>query len=553
MWNPNNFPLHYTEKLKKLFKELRKDQPSSQKEIQKIIRAFLKKEKIKDFYPSFWMIRFIYFRYYYPAPPPPFLNLMVKTSIRSLSGVVPLSVFTKPQKSCPYHCIYCPSQDNVPKSYFADEAAVMRAIRNKYDPFLQTKERLVQFFLSGHPIDKVDLIVQGGTFSFYPQSYRKNFIKRVFDALNCDIKGLIVTGDESLIRENASAIEEAQKKNEKAFSRMVGLTIETRPDWINKEEVLFLRRLGVTRIEMGVQTLDNKIYRLTKRGHTIKEVVEATKLLHETGFKITYHIMIGLPGSSFKKDLKTLRLIFSDKRFKPDAIKFYPTQVVHGSTLYDWYKKGKYQPLKSIDLAKLILHFKKKIVPRWVRIQRLVRDFTVSDIAFADFPSNFRQIILKKLAREGKRCPCIRCREIRNKPIAGKPTIKTISYQASGGKEFFIEVVDQKDHLLGFLRLRIPAFALKKKDFFIRSLQEAAIIRELHVYGQEISLGKKGQIQHRGMGKRLIKKAEKITQKFGLSRLAVIAGIGVRPYYQKLGFRLTKEGGYMVKKLRHRV
>jgi len=321
---------------------------------------------------------------------------------------------------------------------------------------------------------------------------------------------------------------------------MVGLTIETRPDWINEKEILFLRKLGVTRVEMGVQVLDDKIYQLIKRGHTVADVTRATWLLREAGFKITYHLMPGLPGATFKKDLETLRLTFSDERFKPDAIKFYPTQVVHGSPLYDWYKRGKYKPLTAKRLEKLIFTFKKEIVPRWTRIQRLVRDFTVSDIAFADFPSNFRQIILKKLAQEEKRCPCIRCREIRNKPVIGKPTIKTVSYPASGGREFFIEIVDQKDHLLGFLRLRIPAFALKKKDFFIRSLRGAAIIRELHVYGQEVSLGKRGQIQHRGMGKRLIKKAEGI-------------GIGVRPYYQKLGFKLTKEGGYMVKKLRHRV
>lgn len=550
MWFPANFPFHYIKELRELFDQLSGQKFSRREEIQEAIRRFLKKNPQINFFPAYWMMRLIYWRYYYPQPEPIFLKLMVKTATRSLSGVVPLSVFTRPQGSCPYHCLYCPQEKGVPKSYFADEAAVMRAIRNRYDPFLQTKERLIQFFLSGHPIDKVDLIVQGGIFSFYPQSYRENFIKRVFDALNCNIKGLIISGDENLAQENALTIEEAQRKNEKAPARMIGLTIETRPDWINKDEILFLRHLGVTRVEMGVQILDNHTYRLIRRGHTVADVAQATQLLREAGFKITYHLMPGLPGVSSKKDLDALRLVFQDKRFKPDAIKFYPTQVVHSAPLYEWYKKGKYRPLSKEKLTRLIFLFKKKIVPRWARIQRLVRDFTVSDIAYADFPSNFRQIILTKLKKEGKSCPCIRCREIRGQKIAGPPKMKIIHYQASGGEEYFLEFIDKEDHLLGFLRLRIPAFALKGKKFFIKSLEEASMIRELHIYGQETQIGRSGQVQHRGLGKALIKEAEKITQEFGLKKIAVIAGVGVRPYYRKLGFKLKGKGEYMIKKLR---
>ncbi|MCX7956254.1 MAG: tRNA uridine(34) 5-carboxymethylaminomethyl modification radical SAM/GNAT enzyme Elp3 [Patescibacteria group bacterium] len=549
IYYPPTFPKEKEEILKKLFLYLIDKNIKSKKEINFFIREFLVNEKIKDFFPKIWHLNFIYKRFFEEKikEKKPLLSFLKVVSIRSLSGIVPLSVFTSPKNSCPFACVYCALVEGAPKSYFPDEAAVMRAIRSDYDPFNQTFDRLIQFYLSGHHIDKVELIIQGGTFSFYDKKYRQYFVKRIFDALNTDIEKIIKTGE--LIFDNSKNLEEAKKKNEKAKSRMVGLTIETRPDYIDNKEVLFLRKLGVTRVELGVQSTDDEILKIVNRGHKVESVVLATKILKDAGFKITYHLMPGLPGSNFDKDIKVLKEVFQDDRFKPDNIKFYPTQVVKNSPLANWYQVGKFKPIDEKYLWHLTEKFKKEIVPSWVRINRLVRDLTRNDLVVETFPSNFRQNLEKYLKEKNIKCPCIRCREIRSQKIKGEIKIKTILYSASFGKEFFIEAVDEDYKLLGYLRLRIPSFVLKEEKFFIKSLNDCAIIRELHVLGELTPLSQKKQVQHQGFGKKLINEAIKITKNFNLKKIAVISAVGTREYYKKLGFEYEKEGEYMIKKL----
>ncbi len=542
LYYPKTFPKDKEDFLVGLVSFLIKRHPCNKIDARKLIHYYLSKSKVGNFFPSYWHLLFVYYRYFSDKEGTEFLIKLFRTvSIRSLSGIVPLSVFTKPQGSCPFNCVYCPSAAGAPKSYFPDEAAVMRAIRNRYDPFLQVRERLIQFFLNGHPIDKVEIIIQGGTFSFYKKDYREWFIKRIFDSLNTDIKELIVKG--KVVPKNFDSLEDSKKYNEKASHRAVGITIETRPDFINKEEIIFLRKLGVTRVELGVQSLNNEVLGIVRRGHTVKDIAKATVVLRRNGFKIVYHIMPGLPGSDDKEDLRTLRKTFKDKRFKPDAIKFYPTQIVWNTELLKWYKEGKYKPYTSRQLLNLSLRFKKDIVPRWTRINRLVRDLTKNDVAVQTFPSNFRQILEKELRKNNIRCPCIRCREIRDKKVVEPISLKITRYGVTGGDEYFIEFTDEKDNLLGFLRLFVPS---SDDDLFFDSLKNSTIIRELHVYGRQVEIGRRGGVQHGGLGKALIEKAISISKRNGFDKIAVISGVGVREYYRKLGFKLEGEGEYMI-------
>lgn len=547
------FDLYYPSKVVKdneillieLMNVLKKENPINRKNLIKCIRKFVKKSGKKSWYPSLWHLMFIYYRHFFQTEFPKSLVQLFKTvHRRSISGVVPLSVFTQPHNSCPYHCIYCTDQMDAPKSYFSDEPAVKRAARDHYDPFKQVRDRLIQFILLGHPIDKVDIIVQGGTFSFYDRVYREWFIKRIFECCNGNILGLIINGNWE--KKDVDTLEIAQTQNESSKSRVVGITIETRPDFITQDEIIFLRKLGVTRVEIGVQTTDLEVLRAVKRGHTLQDVVQASKLLKDSGFKITYHMMPGLPGSSVKKDLGSLREIFTNEIYLPDALKLYPTQVVWKSELYKWYTNKKFIPLSEAQLIKIVLEFKKNIVPVWTRIHRLVRDLTTKDVAVPTFPSNFRQNLEKILLMKKIICQCIRCREIQGKEIFSSPKIQIIQYKSSEGLEYFIQSIDKKNQLLGFIRLRIPSYSLHNSSFFIRTLEHSSIIRELHVFGTMVPIGKSGMVQHSGIGEQLLREAEKITRHHQIKHIAVISGIGVRNYYRKWGYEL-KDLGYMRK------
>ena len=472
-----------------------------------------------------------------------------KRSVRTISGIAPVAVLTK-SYPCPGTCAYCPRQEDVPVSYLSNEPAVMRAIRCGYDPYKQTILRLAALENNGHQPEKIELIVIGGTWSYLPRKYRYWFILNCFRAANdygrLRQRLLTLHDDEEAFKVALKSfypqsltqkkIEEylkrEQEKNESAKYRLIGVTLETRPDYINEAEINSMRELGCTRVELGVQAVDDKILALNKRGHGVKEVAEATRLLKQYGLKITYHIMPALPGSNPRQDLKMFKMLFTDERFQPDQIKFYPTVVTEGSLLRRWYAQGKYKPYSDKVLQALIVKCK-ALVPKYVRIIRLIRDIPGESIIAGNRITNLRQV----MSQQGVVCHCIRCREAKDGHVS-EFKINHQVYSASLGQEYFLSAdsLDGKT-LYGFCRLRIDS----------SSPIAGAIVRELHVYGELAPVGGSGKVQHRGLGKRLLREAEMIASQQGASKIAVISGIGARGYYRKLGYQ--KLGGYMVKKI----
>lgn len=456
-------------------------------------------------------------------------EILISKPVRTLSGVTPLTVLLQPF-SCPGKCLYCPDQGGVPKSYLADEPAVLRARQFNYDPQKQVKYRLDVFKLMGHRIAKIELIILGGSFSHYPRGYRQSFLQACFDAAN--------------LGQKSATLSQAQKANEKAQRKIIGITIETRPDLINPKEIEFLRKLGVTRVELGVQSLSPSVLKKIRRGHGLKEVIQATRLLKDAGFKVCYHLMPGLPGSSFKKDIQMFQKIFTNSRFQPDFLKIYPCVVLKDAPLYHQWQKGNYQPLTDQELVKLLVAIKKNI-PSYVRINRLGRDIPVGNIIAGYRYSHIRQLAQKQLKKEKKTCQCIRCREIKTQAKTTQLKLEIIDYPASRGQEYFLQFVDRQNRLSALLRLRLPP---KNSKPFFPVLKNTALVRELHTYGQSLALGeRKLAPQHRGLGKKLLKKAEAIAQERGFEKIAVISGIGVRPYYRALGYQLRQT--YMLKTL----
>ncbi len=442
---------------------------------------------------------------------------------KTISGVTPLAVVIKPRK-CPHGtCLYCPSLA-VPQSYTPKSPAIMRAMSLNYDPYKQVLARLKAFKAMGHPTDKIELIILGGTFTAYPIDYQYNFIKNCFDALN---------------GKKSKNLEEAKKLNEKAKHRCIALCIETRPDFCSQEDIERMLEFGCTRVEIGVQAPDDKIYKKVCRGHTVKDVIDATKRLKNAGFKIGYHIMPGLPGSNFKKDIKMFKELFSNPDFKPDQLKIYPTQVIKGAALVKLYEEGKYKPYTKEQLIKLLIEFK-KIVPKYCRIMRIMREIPPDFLVAGTIRIDLRKVIHEKMLEQGLKCKCIRCREIgfallEKKEIKKDLELNKIQYNASKGKEFFIEVINEDDIIFGLIRLRIP------------DKSKTLIIRELHIYGPTLEIGKRerGKTQHTGLGKWLMNEAEKVALESECKKISIISGVGVREYYRKLNYKLEK--GYMVK------
>jgi len=465
-------------------------------------------------------------------------NLLKTRPVRSLSGIVNVSVLTKPYP-CPGECIYCPLENGIPKSYLSEEPAVERAKKLNYFPFLQVEKRIESLEAQGHPTDKIELRIIGGTWSYYPKRYQTWFIKKCFDACN---------------EKTSRNLKLVQKRNEGAKHRMVGLSVETRPDFIDKKEVKRMRYLGITRVELGVQTIYDDVLNLNKRGHKVEATVKATKLLKDAGFKVCYQMMPNLLGSDIKKDEKIFEELFQNHDFQPDLLKIYPCALVKEAPLYRWWKRGEYKPYSKKELINLLKRIKKKI-PHYVRIQRIARDIpSQSILAGGAKASNLRQIIAQQMKTEGWRCKCIRCREVRE-DYNPKERLKLFreDYSASGGKEIFLSFEDKnQERLYSLLRLRIPSQIFSGEKHFISALQGTAIIREIHTYGQQLPLGHDvvptTSPQHKGLGKKLIKEAEKIAKKeFRVNKIAVIAAVGTREYFRKLGFRL--EGEYMIKKI----
>ncbi|MBD3208811.1 tRNA uridine(34) 5-carboxymethylaminomethyl modification radical SAM/GNAT enzyme Elp3, partial [Candidatus Woesearchaeota archaeon] len=498
---------------------------------------------------------------------------------RTGSGVAVIATMTAPFP-CPHgSCTYCPGGPgstfgDTPKSYTGKEPSTMRGQRHDYDPYRIIFNRLEQYIIMGQNPDKVEQIIMGGTFPSFPKAYQEEFIMYSFKAYN-DFSRLFFPGGafdldafkaffvlpgtvgdprrakkikEKALRlkqENVRSLAEEQRTNETATIRCVGLTIETRPDWGRKEHGLEMLRYGATRVELGVQTTDDDVLRAVHRDHTTADTKKSIAELRDLGFKLNFHIMPGLAGKDGRRitkeqDLTALKEIFTSPDYKPDMLKLYPCMVMPDTTLEQDYKKGIFKPLSAKEAADIIVDMK-RFVPEWCRIMRIQRDIPTNVITAGVERTNLRQQIQELAQQRNVRCRCIRCREIRKTAITEQPTTEMREYEASKGKEYFISM-EADDKLLGFLRLRFPQRSLHPVI-----TNDAALIRELHVYGQAVMIGADGTkaVQHRGVGKQLVGRAEALAQQHGKRKMVVISGVGVRDYYRKLGYE--REGPYMTR------
>ncbi|MCL2295967.1 MAG: tRNA uridine(34) 5-carboxymethylaminomethyl modification radical SAM/GNAT enzyme Elp3 [Methanomassiliicoccaceae archaeon] len=449
---------------------------------------------------------------------------LIKKPMRTMSGVAVVAVMTSPHP-CPHgKCAYCPGgvDNGSPQSYTGKEPAARRAERNMFDPYLQVKDRIDQLTAIGHKTDKIDLIIMGGTFTSRDREYQEWFVRRCLDAMN---------------GETSSDLEDAQHRNETSEHRCIGLTVETRPDVFSDEQIELAMALGATRVELGVQILDDEILSRAKRGHGVKEIIDSTRACKAHGLKVCYHIMPGLPGSNPEKDLECFKRVFSDPDFCPDMLKFYPVLVISGTELFDDWKRGEYTPY-DVDTAVDLLSEMKSIVPEYARIQRIQRDIPAPQIAAGILKSNIRQLVKENMNARGMSCRCIRCREVGHTQETledpGLIVQKILEYPASGGVERFISL-EYSDSLVGYVRLRTDD-------------TDTATVRELKVFGRVASLGSKGEDwQHRGFGKELMLEAERLAALDKKRRIRVTSGIGVREYYRSLGYVLERH--HMVKDL----
>ena len=446
-------------------------------------------------------------------------RILTLNKIRSQSGIATITVITEPYP-CPGRCVYCPTEAHAPKSYLTNEPAVRRAVRNDYDPFQQMRSRIEALQETGHPTDKIELIIKGGTWSFYPDSYQREFIQRCLDAAN---------GMPSL------SLRMAQQLNEVTDNRVIGVTIETRPDYVTPQEISRLLELGVTRVEIGVQTLEDAVLDLIVRDHGTAAVRQATKWLKDAGFKVAYHLMPNLPGATPDTDLETMRQLFAGPDYQPDTLKLYPCVVVETAELYQWWREGRYTPYDDETLAELLCRMK-LLVPPHVRIERIIRDIPSTSIRAGCMLTNLREEVQRRLRARGAACRCIRCRQVRD-DARGEFRLMRRDYEASGGRELFLSFEDAStDRLAALLRLRI--------------MGGHGMVRELHTYGQHLRLRRHSEeaAQHQGFGHRLLEEAERIARdEFRCARMLVIAGVGVRAYYRKFGYELSDT--YMAKAL----
>lgn len=468
--------------------------------------------------------------------------VLMRRDVRSLSGVSIVTVLTKPWP-CPGQCVYCPTEARMPKSYLANEPAAARAAAADFDPFKQVSTRLEALTVNGHVSDKIELIVKGGTWSSYPWAYSQWFIRRCFDAANS-------FGEKR--RRSSRTLAGALTRNEDAKYRIIGLTPETRPDRVTPTEVVRLRAIGATRVELGVQSTDDAILAKSKRGHNLASVKRATRLLKQAGFKVDFHLMPQLPGATPASDLDSIRTVFADPDLRPDMIKIYPCTVIATAELHDWWQRGDYVPYSDAELLETLITAK-QLVPRYCRISRLIRDIPSTSILAGNASTNLRETIQREMRRRGLECHCLRCREIGHAVkhdaalAVAKPQLFDDEYEASGGTEHFLSFEDATRHaVFGFCRLRLPG-AADVAPF--PELRGAAIIRELHTYGRQLALGTHdaGATQHRGLGRRLVAEAERLAKRAGFTHAAVISGVGVRAYYRLLGYK--RRGTYMLKKL----
>ncbi|MCD6474833.1 MAG: tRNA uridine(34) 5-carboxymethylaminomethyl modification radical SAM/GNAT enzyme Elp3 [Anaerolineaceae bacterium] len=466
-----------------------------------------------------------------------FLRKIRKKPMRSLSGVTTVTVLTRPQ-ACPGKCIFCPDDVRMPKSYLPDEPAAARALQSQFDPFVQVENRLRALQNVGHPTDKIEVLILGSSWDAYPIDYREWFVKRCFDALN-DV--------------DSESLDEAHHKNETAQHRNVGLTIETRPDMITPTSILHMRKLGVTRVQLGVQSLDDSILELNHRGHNINRALEAVAMLRAAGFKIVLHWMPNLLGATPESDIEDFARLWQPASeglgFCPDELKIYPTQLLENTVLYDRWKAGEYHPYTTEQLINLIAEIKPTI-PHYCRLNRVIRDIPSNHVVEGNKRTSLRQDVVQELKTRGQHCSCIRCREVRDDKL-NPDELKMIAeiYYPASAEEHFLEFVTEDDKLAGFLRLSFPNpdQDLTWRDKFFPDLKDAAIIREIHVYGQSLKVGgeQNGAAQHIGLGTALIEEAVKLSKIRGYQRLAVISAIGTHRYYAKRNFK--KGESYMIR------
>ncbi len=461
-------------------------------------------------------------------PDPNLLARIRLKPVRSLSGVTVVTVLTKPYP-CPGKCIFCPTDVRMPKSYLPDEPGAMRGLYHEFDPYRQVVARLEALQAVGHPTEKVELLILGGTWSAYRRDYQEWFVLRCLEALN---------GIES------QTLQDAQLINETAEHRDVGLVIETRPDHIDKNELAWLRYLGVTKIQLGAQSLDNHILEINKRGHSVEETDRAVALLRAAGFKIVLHWMPNLLGTTLASDREDFSRLWDN--LCPDEIKIYPNQLLANAELFEYWQRGEFKPYSTRELIDMIADIKTEI-PRYCRVNRVVRDIPSTNVVEGNKRTSLRQDIQKEMGVRGTRCQCIRCREVRKKTIRNADLhLDDLIYNSGPVEEHFISYNTQDDKLVGFLRLSLPSSNSPKTGLV--DLDEAAIIREIHIYGQSLEVGEKqsGMAQHAGLGTSLLEEAEAVAREKGYQRLVVIAAVGTRGYYLERGFQrgdlyLTKD------------
>ncbi len=519
---------------------------------------------------------------------------LVTKPVRTISGVAVISLMTAPTSCKHGRCVFCPGgpgsyYGDVPQSYTGKEPSTMRAIRNNYDPYLITMNRLEQYICSGHVPEKAEIIIQGGTFPAMSKEYQDYFVKFIFRAMNdfsdifyvdekfdfkkfkeffelpgdiydktrvASVKEKLLKLKESPLGENENrtktkqsnskqsqcTLEQEQLKNETSMIRCVGLTIETKPDWGFLEHGNEMLRQGATRIELGIQTTKDDVLKATNRGHTIKDSTHSIQILKDLAFKLNFHMMPGLPKTTREEDLEILKEIFDNPDYRPDMLKIYPCMVMPGTPLEIQFKKGQFTPITTAQAAEIISEFK-RFIPKYCRIQRIQRDIPTFQTTAGVDKTNLRQYVEELVNKKGIVCQCIRCQEAGRKGIGRSYSINVLEYKSSGGMEYFISADSDTNSLLGFCRLRFPSQFLRSEI-----TEKTALIRELHVFGTLASIGKKGaenEVQHKGVGKELMQKAEEICKEKEKNKICIISAVGTREYYKKLGYK--KDGVYMSK------
>ncbi len=467
--------------------------------------------------------------------------------VRTSSGVAPVTVLTRPA-GCPGHCIFCPDAEGMPKSYLPNEPGARRAAQCEFDPYRQVMTRLATFKAMGHTADKVELLILGGTWSAYTRPYRQWFVQRCLQAMN-EAAGEPASPDSSVAGTEAvdwPVLQATQAMNEHAVHRNVGLVVETRPDWVTPAEVTHMRRLGVTKVQLGVQSLDDRILALNQRGHDVAAVRRAVRLLRAGGFKLHLHWMPNLLGATPESDREDFDRLWSDPALRPDELKIYPCSIIEGTTLYDLWQAGHFRPYTDDELVALVADCKVTIPP-YCRVNRVFRDIPADDIVAGSKRSNLRQLVQGHLSQGGRRCICIRCREIRDTRFGESDlALAGYDYDTDTTREHFLSYDTPDGRLAGFLRLSLPRIGsdgsvppeVAEVWTAMPEIAGTAMIREVHVYGPALSIGSDnaGEAQHSGLGRQLIEEAKQRARVAGFDRLAVISAIGTRRYYEVQGF-----------------